>query len=168
MWRDSVPDAGAPLPPLQPVERSPERTVESGGEGDGLEGGQMSTCPDLWAVFLRRVRRSGDGLPGSHWCREVSAKSEVAAGSGLRAWGSGAAGAVAGFDLSLFFFLSVFLSLFQFVSHLSMGTKGSGGGAPPSSRLARRRRGLLRSCHTLIRVNTVWLKQKQKKTAVRM
>jgi len=28
-------------------------------------------------------------------------------------------------------------------------------GAPPSSRLARRRRGVLRSCHTLIRVNTV-------------
>jgi len=27
------------------------------------------------------------------------------------------------------------------------GTKGSGGGAPPSSRLARRRRGLSRSCH---------------------
>jgi len=30
-------------------------------------------------------------------------------------------------------------------------------GAPPSSRLARRRRGLFRSCHTLVRVNTVWL-----------
>jgi len=41
VWRDSVPDAGAPLPPLQPVERLPERTMEGGGKGDGLEGGQM-------------------------------------------------------------------------------------------------------------------------------
>jgi len=47
VWRDSVPDAGAPLPPLQRVERSPERTVEGGGEGDGLESGQMPTCADL-------------------------------------------------------------------------------------------------------------------------
>ena len=72
--------------------------------------------------------------------------SEVAVGSGLRAQGSGAAGAVTGLYLS--FCLS-------FIFHLSTGTKGSGGGAPPSSRFARRRRGLSRSCHTLIRVNTV-------------
>jgi len=45
--------------------------------------------------------------------------------------------------------------LLSFIFHLSAGTKGSGGGAPPSSRLARRRRGLFRSCHTLVRVNTV-------------
>ena len=38
-----------------------------------------------------------------------------------------------------------------------MGTKGSGGGTPPSSRHAWRQRGSLRSCHTLIRVNTVLL-----------
>ena len=37
-------------------------------------------------------------------------------------------------------YLYLFLS---FIFHLSTGTKGSGGGAPPSSRLARRRRGLL-------------------------
>jgi len=37
----------APLPPLQPVERSPERTMEGGGKGDGLESGQMPTCADL-------------------------------------------------------------------------------------------------------------------------
>jgi len=67
-----------------------------------------------------------------------------------------------GFNLSLFFFLSFFLSFSRFNSHLSMGTKGSRGGAPRSSQLARRRRGLLRSCHTLIRVNTVGLKQKTK------
>jgi hypothetical protein len=39
-----------------------------------------------------------------------------------------------------------------------VGTTGSRSGAPPSSRLARRRRGV-RGCHTLNRVNTVWLKQ---------
>ena len=36
VWRDSVRDVGAPLPPLQPVDRSAERTVEIGGKGDGL------------------------------------------------------------------------------------------------------------------------------------
>jgi len=35
------------LTPLQPVERSPERTMEGGGKGDGLESGQMPTCADL-------------------------------------------------------------------------------------------------------------------------
>jgi hypothetical protein len=39
-----------------------------------------------------------------------------------------------------------------------LGTTGSRSGAPPSNRQARRRRGL-RDCHTLSRVNTVWLKQ---------
>jgi len=38
---------------------------------------------------------------------------------------------------------------------------GSRGGAPPSSRPARRQRGL-RGCYTLSRVNTVWLKQTNK------
>jgi len=47
VWRDSVPDAGAPLPPLQPVERPPERTMEGGGKGDGLESGQMPARADL-------------------------------------------------------------------------------------------------------------------------
>ena len=53
--------------------------------------------------------------------------------------------AAAGIDLCVFSFFS-FLS-FPFCSglslscHLSAGMKGSGGGAPPSSRLARRRRG---------------------------
>jgi len=63
-----------------------------------------------------------------------------------QAQGSGVALAVTGLYLS--FCLSLIL-------YLSTGTKGTGGGPPPSSRLARRRRGLLRSCHTLIRVNTV-------------
>ena len=43
VWRDSVPDEGAPLPPLQPVERPPEKTMEGGGKGDGLESEQMPT-----------------------------------------------------------------------------------------------------------------------------
>jgi len=47
VWRDSVPDAGAPFPPLQPVGRPPERTMEGGGKGDGLESGQMPTRADL-------------------------------------------------------------------------------------------------------------------------
>jgi len=57
------------------------------------------------------------------------------------------------FSLFLSFFRCVSLS--SFIFHSSAGTKGSGGGAPPSSRLARRRRGFSGSCHTLIRVNTV-------------
>jgi len=63
-------------------------------------------------------------------------------GLGLRAWGSGAA--LAGMGLYHSFFLSFFLSFPVHLSltfHLSAGTKGSGGGAPLSSRLARRRRG---------------------------
>ena len=54
----------APLPPLQPVERSPERTVGGGGEGDGLERGQIWTCADILAVSHCRVRPSADRLPG--------------------------------------------------------------------------------------------------------
>jgi len=37
----------APLPPLQPVERPPERTMEGGGKGDGLESGQMPARADV-------------------------------------------------------------------------------------------------------------------------
>jgi len=47
VWRDSGPDAGAPLPPLQPVERPAESTLEGGGKGDGLESGQMPTRAGL-------------------------------------------------------------------------------------------------------------------------
>jgi len=45
VWRDSDPDpdVGAPLPPLQPVERPAEGTMEGGGKGDRLESGQMPT-----------------------------------------------------------------------------------------------------------------------------
>jgi len=39
------------------------------------------------------------------------------------------------------FFLSFFPFCLSLIFHLSAGTKGSGGGAPPSSQLARRRRG---------------------------
>jgi len=64
--RDSGPDAGAPLPPLQPVERPAESPLESGGKGDGLESRQMPTRPGLRAVFHGRVRSSGDGLLGGY------------------------------------------------------------------------------------------------------
>ena len=52
-------------------------------------------------------------------------------------------GAVAGGIYLLFSFLFVCFSVFgvSFSFHLSAGMKGSGGGAPPSSRLAWRRRG---------------------------
>jgi len=46
VWRDSVPDAGAPLPPLQPVESPPERTMEGVEKGDGLDSGQMPAGAD--------------------------------------------------------------------------------------------------------------------------
>jgi len=39
---DPDPDAGAPLPPLQPLERPAESTMEGGGKGDRLESGQMT------------------------------------------------------------------------------------------------------------------------------
>jgi len=45
--QDSGPDAGTTLPPLQPVVRAAENTMEGGGNGDGLESGQMPTCAGL-------------------------------------------------------------------------------------------------------------------------
>ena len=64
-----------------------------------------------------------------------------------RAQGLGLGGGAGGNGiilLSLSFFLCFFLSCpfcLSLTFHLSAGTKGSGGGAPPSSRLTRRRRG---------------------------
>ena len=41
-WRqDGNPDAGASLPPLQQMDRPAENAVEEGGEGKGMESGQM-------------------------------------------------------------------------------------------------------------------------------
>jgi len=53
--RDSVSDPGAPLPPLQMVERPAESTLEGSGEGDRLESRQIQTRADLLAVFHGRV-----------------------------------------------------------------------------------------------------------------
>jgi len=47
VYRDSVPDAVAPLLPVQTVERTPERTMEGGGKGNGLESRQMLAHADL-------------------------------------------------------------------------------------------------------------------------
>jgi len=50
MWRqrhDGGPDVGIPLPPLLPLARSAESTVESRGKGNGLESGQILTHADL-------------------------------------------------------------------------------------------------------------------------
>jgi len=61
--RDSGPDMGAPLPPLQLEERLAKRTLQGGGKRDGLESGQMPTLAGLCAAFHGRVRSSGGGLP---------------------------------------------------------------------------------------------------------
>jgi len=45
--QDCGPDAGIPLPPLQPVERPATDTMEGGGKSNGLESGQMQTRADL-------------------------------------------------------------------------------------------------------------------------
>ena len=49
--RDSGPDAGAPLPPLQPVERPAKCPLESSGRGDGLESRLMPPRADLRSCF---------------------------------------------------------------------------------------------------------------------
>jgi len=47
-WRqEGGPNAGTPLPPLQPVERPAESAMEGGGKGDELESGQMLTRAGL-------------------------------------------------------------------------------------------------------------------------
>ena len=40
-------DAGASLPPLQPVESPADRVLEGGGKGHWMESGQMPACADL-------------------------------------------------------------------------------------------------------------------------
>jgi len=45
--QDSGPDAGTPLPRLQPVQRPVTDNMEGGGKCDGLERGQMQIRADL-------------------------------------------------------------------------------------------------------------------------
>ena len=66
VWREGVPDGGAPLPPLQQMERPAEDTLEDSGTGNRLESGQMPTRADLGAFYHRGVRPGGDGLLGGH------------------------------------------------------------------------------------------------------
>jgi hypothetical protein len=40
-------DAEASLPPLQPIERPADDTVEEGGKGHRQESGQMPTCAEF-------------------------------------------------------------------------------------------------------------------------
>jgi len=73
-------------------------------------------------------------------------------GMGRAQWLTQVRGVVA---VGLYLFFSfLFCSGLSFSFHLSAGMKGSGGGAPPSTRLARKQRGI-RSCHTLVTVHTV-------------
>ena len=45
--RRSSTDAGASLPPLQPMETPAEDALEDGGKDHRLESGQMPTCADF-------------------------------------------------------------------------------------------------------------------------
>jgi len=47
VWRDCGPDAGAPLPPLQQMERPAENSLENSGTDNRLESGQMLARADL-------------------------------------------------------------------------------------------------------------------------
>ena len=47
MKRRSITDAGAFLPPLQPMERQADDAPEDAGKGHRLESGQMPTCADF-------------------------------------------------------------------------------------------------------------------------
>jgi len=45
--QDGSPDAGASLPPLQPMDRPAEDSLDKGGKSDGMESGQMLTRESL-------------------------------------------------------------------------------------------------------------------------
>jgi hypothetical protein len=45
--KQNATDAGASLPPLQPVERPADSALEGGGKGHGMESGQMPACANL-------------------------------------------------------------------------------------------------------------------------
>jgi len=64
--RDSGPHVGAPLPPLQPVERPAEIPLEYGEKVDWVERGQMPTRAGLRAGLHARVQSCGDRLVSSN------------------------------------------------------------------------------------------------------
>jgi len=66
VWRDSGPDVGAPLPPLQQMERPAKDTLENRGTNNRLESGQMPARADLSAFYHRGLPPAGDGLFGGH------------------------------------------------------------------------------------------------------
>jgi len=47
VYRDIVPHTGAPLPPLQTVERPADSALEGGANIDRLESRQMKTSTDI-------------------------------------------------------------------------------------------------------------------------
>ena len=85
--------------------------------------------------------KSGSSRP-NEWRRHGAGAEDDSGAGSVR-------GAAAGGIYLLFSFRFVFVCFsvfglsFSVSIHLSAGMKGSGGGAPPSSRLARRRRGYL-------------------------
>lgn len=97
VWcRDSGPDTGAPLPPLQPVESPAEDYLESGGNGDGLESRPMPTCAGLGASSFREYAQevmsfsvaTAVGTCPDKYC-EVWYKTDVQADSGTGSASSG-------------------------------------------------------------------------------
>jgi len=161
--------AGTSLSPLQPMEWPAEDALNRSGKSDGMESRQMPTRESLWAALHRAMQPSSDGFPGSHWCREVPAqhrrrsKSGQATGRGVRAgWERAEEKGPAGSPRFHPFSFVLYICHSWMLAFVKNGTTGSRSGSPPSRRPARRRRGL-RGCHTLSRVNTVWLKQNSRR-----
>jgi len=96
--KQDSPYVGTSLPPLQPMERPAEDSLERGGKSDGMESGQMPTCEILCAALHGEMRPGCDGLPGRHSCREITPHNErrsksrrATGGGGVRAGGQRAA-----------------------------------------------------------------------------
>jgi len=47
VWMECVPDTGAPIPPLQQMEKPAEDTVKDSERGNRLESGQVPACADI-------------------------------------------------------------------------------------------------------------------------
>jgi hypothetical protein len=124
--RDSVPDAGAPLPPLQPVDRPAESALACGRKGDRLESRQLPTCADFLTDFDGRMRPRGGGLPGGFGSQKVHAQMNGGIEQAQRLTQVRGAAAVGLYPFFSFSFSSCPLFL-SFNFHCSVAMKGSGG-----------------------------------------
>ena len=149
--RDFGPDTGAPLPPLQPMERPAGSPVESGGKGDRLESRQIPTHAGLWAVIHGRLQSRGDWPLCGYCSNEVRTRM-----IGGRVW-SGHRGWLRCREqrqwIYIFSFLfCLFVYLWAYICYqrrrVAGGELGHLGGSPGGGMCSW-------SCHTLIRVRTV-------------